>query len=622
MHLDSGTLTDFVAVLFDDNSVPMVVWDVETLRYLAVNDAALMAFGYTREEFLARCVLASRDESEHSRFFAWFHARRGDEGFQDTDALPLRRADGSTIVVCVTRSRQFVYAGKRAYLSLFFDVSAGHVLVEQPALAYRDMQTGLPNRAAILRDGNVLPSAVAGVLLVHTKWVAAAEQRSRSVLGCAVNEVAVTIRALVPQGAVLARYADDVFAVVVPAAPRNRSLIALGRKLVEALARPLQAGEDQIVLSPSVGIAPASPKWAPVALFRQAECALDSAQHEDGRVVVYDDKVESAHQRRAVLERHLRDAIVKCRVSVAYQPIVDLATGRIVAAEALMRWNCPGIGPVPPVEFIAIAEDSDLILKLGTWILREACAQARRWARAGHAIRVAVNVSARQVEQRGFVRLVASTFEATSLDPRLLELELTEGTMTRHDGIARRNIERLRRMGVRIAIDDFGTGYSALSYLNTLPLDTLKIDRSFIAALSGDEFQADVTRSVIALAHGRSLTVVAEGVESVEQARRLAAMGCDEVQGFLYGVPSTALEVSAMLECERLGTLLGSQRVAMPADPRDVAKRAAQPFVRPVPPSRVACCREETTGWINGLSSSSRHTATMSTRGPGGRSAR
>jgi EAL domain-containing protein (putative c-di-GMP-specific phosphodiesterase class I) len=230
-----------------------------------------------------------------------------------------------------------------------------------------------------------------------------------------------------------------------------------------------------------------------------------------------------------------------------------------------MRWDCPGIGPVSPVEFIPIAEDSGLILKLGAWILREACAQARRWARLGHPIRVAVNVSARQVEQREFVRLVASTFEATALDPTLLELELTEGAMMRHDGIARRNIERLRRMGVRIAIDDFGTGYSALSYLNTLPLDRLKIDRSFIAALGGDEFQADVTRSVIALAHRRRLTVVAEGVETAEQARRLVAMGCDEVQGFLFGVPSTVLEVTAMLERERLGALLGPERVAMPA---------------------------------------------------------
>ena len=565
VHINSGTLADFVAVLFDDNPIPMVVWEVDTLRYLAVNDAAVMALGYTRDELLARTVLAVRSETEQTRFVAWFHAHSNDGAFEDTDVWPMRRADGSTFEVRVARSRQFVYAGKRAYLSMLFDVNGGHAPVGRSALTYRDMQTGLPNRAAILRDGSALPGAVAGVMLLHTKWVASAEQRSGNVLGCAVNEVAATIRGLIPQGAVLARYAEDVFAVVVPATARNRSLIPLGRKLVDALTLPLRAGDDEIVLLPSVGIAPASPKWAPVALFRQAECALDSAQHADGRVIAYDDKVEEAHLRRALLERHLRDAIAKRGIGVAYQPIVDLATGRILCAEALMRWNCPTIGPVSPVEFIAIAEDSGLILKLGEWILREACAQARRWARAGHPIRVAVNVSARQVERRDFVRLVTSACEATSLDPNLLELELTESVMMRHDGIARRNIERLRQLGVAIAIDDFGTGYSSLSYLNSLPVDILKIDRSFIAALNGDEFQTEVTRSVVALAHRRGLTVIAEGVETPEQARFLAAMGCDQVQGFLLGLPSSGAEVGAMLQRERLGALLGGEAVAIPA---------------------------------------------------------
>ena len=218
-----------------------------------------------------------------------------------------------------------------------------------------------------------------------------------------------------------------------------------------------------------------------------------------------------------------------------------------------MRWSCPGLGQISPSEFIAIAEDSALILKLGEWMLREACAQARRWALAGYPIRIAVNVSPRQIEQRDFVRLVVSACEATTLDPALLELELTENAMMRHDGIARRNIEALRRLGVRIAVDDFGTGYSALSLLNALPLDTLKIDRSFIASL-GDEFQADVTRSVIALAHRRVLTVVAEGVETVEQARTLVAMGCNDAQGFLFGFPATGAEVSTMLARDLLGT--------------------------------------------------------------------
>lgn len=434
-------------------------------------------------------------------------------------------------------------------------------------LAYTDLATGLPNRAALLgrAEACVPGTTMALVVFAGVGGVSLGSHDSRS---DAANAQAITgvLQRAARSGAAIARYSDDTWAVTAPCTGRTRSALPLAKRIMSAFDAPIVVGDDEIVVIPTIGVAAAFEEACPLAeLARRAETALKAAQGDERRLAEYSRDLERAHERRAQLERHLRHAIVDRRVDVAYQPIVSLSNGRIVGAEALMRWSCPRFGPIAPSEFIAMAEESGMILRLGEWILREACAQNRRWQIAGAGrLRIAVNVSARQLQQREFVRLVGSICETTGLPPADLELEVTESTMMHRDGLAIRNLEALRRLGVRVSIDDFGTGYSSLSYLKALPIDALKMDRSFVAPIADDSFQAEVAQTVVTLAHRRGLTVIGEGVETLEQVTGLRAMGCDEAQGFLFGVPMSAEEFRARLDRDRFGIAAADQAGGTP----------------------------------------------------------
>lgn len=429
-------------------------------------------------------------------------------------------------------------------------------------LAYTDPATGLPNRAALLERADPCAPGTTMTLVVF-QGVGGVSLGSHDTRGDAANAQAITgvLRRAARSGATIARYSDDTWAVTAPCSGRTRSALPLAKRIMTAFDAPIVVGDDEIVVIPTIGVASAREKPCAVAdLARRAETALKAARSDERRIAEYSLEIERAHDRRAQLERHLRHAIAERRIDVAYQPIVSLKSGRIVGAEALMRWDCPGFGPIAPSEFIGMAEESGMILRLGEWILREACAQNRRWQIAGGGrLRIAVNVSARQLQQREFVRLVGSICETTGLAPSDLELEVTESTMMHRDGLAIRNLEALRRLGVRVSIDDFGTGYSSLSYLKALPVDALKIDRSFVAPIADDPFQAEVAQTVVTLAHRRGLAVIGEGVETLEQVTRLRAMACDEAQGFLFGMPMNAEEFRARLERDRLGITLAHQ---------------------------------------------------------------
>jgi EAL domain-containing protein (putative c-di-GMP-specific phosphodiesterase class I)/GGDEF domain-containing protein/PAS domain-containing protein len=425
------------------------------------------------------------------------------------------------------------------------------------ARAYRDAQTGLPNREAMLNDGVTLTESTTGMLLLHIHVVSGFAERDHHLKARIMQEAARVIVATASSDATVVRYADEIFGVITAQRGRNRSLLPLAKRLLESFERPLRIGDEESVVIPSIGIAAERGHRRDATLLcHEAECALDVARHDDSHLAVYDEVLANSADRRATIEKYLRYAISRHRISVAYQPIVSLLSGHMVGAEALMRWDCPGLGNVPPTEFIQVAEQSGAILKLGEWILRSACAQARGWQLAGHTLRVAVNVSGLQVKEHDFVRIVTAACEAAELDPALLELEITESTIMRYDGMALRNLQALRRLGTRISIDDFGTGYSSLSYLKSLPLDTLKIDRSFTVAITGDRFQAEVTRSVIRLAHQRGLYVVGEGVETVEQLSMLRAMDCDEAQGYLMSRPVGEADFLASVTRDRLKSII------------------------------------------------------------------
>jgi EAL domain-containing protein (putative c-di-GMP-specific phosphodiesterase class I) len=256
---------------------------------------------------------------------------------------------------------------------------------------------------------------------------------------------------------------------------------------------------------------------------------------------------------RVEMENELRLALEKSQLEMHYQPQVVLATGRVVGVEALMRWNHPQLGWIPPARFIPVAEDSDLIHPLGEFALAESCRQIRVWGEAGLAVpRLAVNVSAQQFRSPGFVQAVERALRASQLEPRNLELELTEGVLVESRDRTVAILDSLKELGVQIAVDDFGTGYSSLSYLSRLPIDCLKIDRSFVSKAHEHGHDAAIAQAVISLGHSLGLRVIAEGVEIVEQLEFLRMHRCDQAQGTLF---SPAVPPGAMAQLLAAGSL-------------------------------------------------------------------
>jgi PAS domain S-box-containing protein/diguanylate cyclase (GGDEF)-like protein len=346
----------------------------------------------------------------------------------------------------------------------------------------------------------------------------------------------------------LGRFSDSDFAVVAVRAG-DEDLALAARQLLAAVGKPYTWGGEELHLDPSIGIA-VYPNDAMVfdALVRGAEAALRSAQESVGqRYAFYRPELNQGANDRFKLESALRRAVEREELVLHYQPQVDLASGRIVGVEALLRWRHPERGLVPPGVFIPLAEETGLILPIGDWVLHAACMQQRRWRDAGlPLVPVSVNLSAHQFNDQ-IVAKVGQVLDECGIEPQLLELELTESASMADADKSCALLAQLKAMGIRLAIDDFGTGYSNLNYLKRFPVDKLKIDRSFVADLldSGDDLA--ISRAVIAMAHGLRLTVVAEGVETAGQLALLAEQGCDIMQGYYFSRPMPAEEFGRML---------------------------------------------------------------------------
>jgi len=257
----------------------------------------------------------------------------------------------------------------------------------------------------------------------------------------------------------------------------------------------------------------------------------------------YSAEMNRSQSHRLEIESRLRIAIERGQLEIHYQPIYSAETGLLVAAEALVRWREPEWGYVPPDDFIPVAEETGLIVALGQWVFLHVCEQVRRWRDEQRAvIRIGVNVSGKQIREPGMVEMVRQALEATGVSPTQVELEITESTIMQDDALTIQTLRQLKEMGVGLALDDFGTGYSSLSYLRRFTIDRVKIDRSFVSELPGNASDAALTSAIIAMAHGLQLDVVAEGVETDEQARFLELRGCDELQGYFFGRPCPAEE--------------------------------------------------------------------------------
>jgi len=453
-----------------------------------------------------------------------------------------------------------VFAYYFLYLAIYADAVSRPFRQMRHMLTHDDL-TGLPNRTAfndtlnqaVARARPDAPCAVLQLDLDHF-------QNVNDTLGHEHGDlllvaVAQRIRASLPQAAFMARFSGDEFVILLENTPVNQAK-QVGEAMLQAMAREFGIGNDHLEISASIGVVsyPTDGESASI-LMRYADLALHRAK-SSGRncLTVFSRDLSEEIQRRVLLEARLKVALQREEFTLHYQPKLEIRSGRLMGWEALLRWQSPELGAVSPEEFIPIAEQSGLILPIGDWVLREACRQMRAWQDQGLAAgSMAVNLSTRQFRQKDLAEEISAALRDTGLAPGDLELELTESSLMDNLVSAATVLAELEALGITIAVDDFGTGYSSLSYLKTFSIHCLKIDRSFIRDLPGDENDTAIVRTIIALAGSLGLTVVAEGVETDAQLAYLRANHCDQAQGYLFSRPLPPDECVKLMRASLVG---------------------------------------------------------------------
>jgi diguanylate cyclase (GGDEF)-like protein len=428
-------------------------------------------------------------------------------------------------------------------------------------LAYYDSLTGLPNRlsykerlASALEQASRNQRLVAAFFIdldhfsrindtlgheVGDQLLRHVAARLRSCCREREDEVGQAVASLAPE---VARLGGDEFTIIMAGLHEAQDAAKLARRILSSFAHPVRVGTHEIFINASIGIAIYPYDGEDIeTLLMHADTAMYKAKEQGGSSYqTYSKSMTTTALQRLTLENDLRRALERNEFEVHYQPIVDAYTGTVVGAEALFRWRHPELGLLLPSEFIPIAEENGLIVPMGEWILENACAQNRAWQDAGFPrIRVGVNLSSRQLK-RSLTETVGRALQVSGLEPRYLSLELTESVLVNHHKEGTEALHALRAMGLHLAVDDFGTGYSSFSYLKHFPLDTLKIDRSFIREIAVHPDDAAITTAIIAMGHALGLRVIAEGVETEGHLTLLQKQGCDEIQGYLVGRPVPA----------------------------------------------------------------------------------
>ncbi len=437
------------------------------------------------------------------------------------------------------------------YIGIFIDISkqkeAEKRLIHQ---ANHDKLTGLPNRDLFLDRLNMAilqarrhqqKLAVLFIDLDHFKYINDTFGHAQGDL--VLQKVASRLKTSLRENDTLARMGGDEFTVILQDFDNHHDVELTATRIISTLDQSIFFGQQEVYISSSIGISffPEDGLSADV-LMKRADTAMYSAK-KNGRKQLhfFQPGMEGYSSQRLEMERLLRRALEHNEFQLHYQPQFDLVSGQIIGAEALLRWKRPDTGLVSPELFIPLAEENGMILPIGEWALREACEQACRWRQSGwRRFRMAVNLSARQFSQSGLSSIISHILTDSGLNPRYLELELTETAAMQHVEATLQSLTTLKQTGISISIDDFGTGYSSLNYLKQFPIDRLKIDRSFIADIAHDPNDAAIVVATISLANCMGLKVIAEGVETEEQLRFLKMHGCHEAQGFLFGHPLPA----------------------------------------------------------------------------------
>jgi diguanylate cyclase (GGDEF)-like protein/PAS domain S-box-containing protein len=529
---------------FMDASVEGIVFHKDGIVTDA-NPTALTLFGYALGETVGRRTIEFLAPDEVPKTLDAIQ-RQVDTAYEST----VVHKDGHRIPVeFIVRS--MVRNGETTRMTIVRDLrdrEAARSRIHH--LAHHDALTGLLNRQAFmeqleLRLASPRSTDAQGALLFvdldHFKRVN--DSLGHAAGDALLQTLAQRLLGLTRDSDIVARFGGDEFLVLLPGAQSLQHVEEVARKLLDALGAPMPVEGRMIAVTPSVGIAlyPTHARTA-VDLVRNADAAMYEAKKQ-GRATftLYDPALSQRALAALELETQLTQAIARQEFILLYQPQVRASDGVVVGAEALIRWQHPSRGLVEPDDFVPLAEQQRLILPIGQWVLQQSLREVRAWRDAGHAVSVSVNLSLLQLRADTFAEELAQHLQDAGVDGQALELEITERMLMHDVDAVRATLQRVKALGVRIAIDDFGTGYSSLGVLNQLPIDRIKIDRSFVSDLPGNASHAAIARAIVTLARSMGCTVIAEGVETEAQRAFLQELGCDELQGMLTGAPRAQL---------------------------------------------------------------------------------
>ena len=440
--------------------------------------------------------------------------------------------------------------------------------------AFRDSLTGLANRALFMdRLGHALvrterrADSLAVLFVDLDRFKIVNDSLGHAMGDLLLIEVGRRLRESVRPEDTVARLGGDEFGLMLEGLAGVNGAVDVAERITARLGLPFMVDGREVFISGSIGIAVSpSSQTEPEQLLRRADLAMYQAKSQGkAHYAVHDGSTHAPSAERLDLEMDLRGAVQRGEFTLYYQPVIDLDSSRVIALEALIRWEHPRRGLLLPADFITLSEETGLIVPIGHWVLGEACRQAREWEHLGSAdapLLVAVNLSAKQVRQTTLLSEITDALRANGLAADRLVLEITETVMMDDEPATLARLSALRRAGVHLALDDFGTGYSPLTHLRRFPADSLKIDQSFVRGIGERPEDTAIVQAVIAVAKSRSLRVVAEGIETERQAEQLRAMGCDYGQGFLYARPVPAADVPALLAEPRWGSQTPRRRVA------------------------------------------------------------
>jgi diguanylate cyclase (GGDEF)-like protein/PAS domain S-box-containing protein len=554
---------------FDNATIGMGVVALDG-RWLQVNRSLCEIVGYDERELLESEVrrVTHRDdlvalEEQLQRFTA---------GSISSHQAELRYCHKSGKEVWAHLGVSLVRDGGSSPLHLIFQIQdiTDRKRAEEQLLhdAFHDALTGLPNRAlfmdhvkmAIQRSRRSGDRLFAALFLDLDRFKIINDSLGHMVGDQLLVGIAHRLEACLRPGDTVARLGGDEFTILLEDLTTMEDATDVARRVQEAVTQPFNIGGHEVFTTASIGIALSNTGYERAEdLLRDADTAMYRAKMEGKkRHVVFDKAMHDRAMELLQTETDLRRALTRQEFFLNYQPIVNLETGRVTSFEALVRWRHPERGLVMPGDFVPVAEETGLIVPLGLWVLNEACRQMREWQRLGladEAVKMSVNLSGRQFSQADLIEQISSALRESGLKAANLKLEITESMVMENFDTAIDMLTQLRVLGVGLSIDDFGTGYSSLSYLHRFPIDTLKIDRSFVTQMTDNSENAEIVRTIVTLARSLDMAVVAEGVETADQLRQLGELGCDYGQGYLFSRPVGAGQAAELLTDEQFSTL-------------------------------------------------------------------